>query len=736
MNDPRSPAEEMSRSQAEESLRVVAVDTKSKISRNDLKTKAVQLNNTVLNKIAGLLGFYKEQWEYYVEFCKRNGHEARHIRSVREMYDIEYALNNNLEKLPKVALDRLTLAIEYNLEIIKKLVQLKALYLKRKVTYDHKPELKKSSEFQLYRDIYGLLNTVLNGFVQLNYIIRTFDVFRKFTLFFAEASYNREELDAFLASVVNAVNPVFDVEAEALTFQKCRIIAQMNNRFLSRLAYLQSCQRYKSYKELIEFLEVRSSVMFYNKVITKYPGQTLKQIQENTAISALKEDFIKRKLAFFYRHMEFILQKLAQINELDSKYSKLQEEFAKKSNAFMTEVEQDKELRMLHRKQGKLFHSFRQVYDAATESTKIAERSLQELFEDMLKAYAMLLLRDIRPSSKLELVLRYLKTIEQKVPKHERINKEDLAILKNVMNERNVPLLKIYYKALNELARGEINESAIVKPINDILKEKKPDREIKSPSGVAYLQLSRVITPEDILNIIHILKYLPKDRPRLSSPLGFFFINLANLFMKNLKNDINYPPDIRPVGTRETYVAALIEQKLVKLYFAALSQPIEGATPLDLLAEELKKENESLETLQKQSKIKAFHLLNNLVTFWDTETNKAIQTFLTSDSEEKKYSVKSVFPRISKSELNDMVKTISLDQLKELNKHCEILEAVYSGIFKNGEYPTFKEELLLLYIIGEKLYSLRDDERAKFTQLYERVELHKSSSENEYQNLA
>lgn len=729
-------AEERFDRQVEECLKVVTPDSKQGISGKDLKNRASRLNNIILNKISALFSFNKEKWEYYVEFCRRHGYDAKPFRSASEMLELENSVTASLETLPKVAVDRLDLNLEYNHELVRRLTRIKALYLARKIHYDSKPELKKTDEFGLYKEIYGLLADVRNAFIGLGDMIHMFYVFKNFTLFFTELPYNRAEIDRFLEQLAEVLVPIFDVDIEKITPEKCAIVSQINNRLVMRLSYYYGSLLFKSYRELIDTLETRSSVIFYRKVITKYPGQTLKQIYGNPAITALKKDFIKRKLEFFYHHLEVIVGKIASINTMDKAFHDLQTEFSQKSNAFMTDEEQQKQLRQLLQKQMTVYNSFHREYNKTTDSKIVPERSLQELFDDLLKAYAMLMMKDVKPSSKVDLIKGYLKSIRQTVPKYEQVNNHDLAVIKNVMNERNIPLLKIYYLALIKLVGGNGAEELIVEPIIDQIRQKKPDIEVKSPAGIAYLQLSKAITPEDIVNVLQVLRYLPKDRARFDTPLGSFFITLANLYYQNLKKEIDYPTDIRPVGNKEKYIAALIDQKLIKLYFAAMNQMDGDRKLLDLFKDETEAEKKFLERIEQDVAIKVSYRIESLIAFWERETYKAVRLFLTASAEQKQYAIKLRFQELKRTQVEQMIEHFTDNHLRIVDRHIDFLNSLYNRVFRNGIYPSFKEELLLLHIAYEKLYTLKEKQREKYIPLLDRIEQFKYDIREETENLA
>lgn len=724
MESEASPEEKTLLEKAEEKLLYVTAETKQKITRKDLKDKATYLNTILFNKISGLLSLNKEQWEYYTDFCKRNGHDAKAIRNSHDLFELEKAIDKDFENLPKIAMDTLDRVLDYNSEILKRANQIKVIYLKRKIFYDDNPKLKKTYEFQLYKDIYLQVAAIANALLELNGYIRSFEIFRKLSLYFAELPFNREEISRFFSNITEIITEILGVDLEKLSYRKCAIIHRLNERIVLRLAYFNSAQQYQSYKILIEYLEVRSTAVFYKKVKSKYPDQNIKQIYANAAISKLKNEFVKNRLSFFHGHCEVILEKIADLNLKDATLHDLQVSFGKTSNTFMADGAQERRLNSLHQKQEEVFHQFHLEYDIVSDSKKISERSLQELFEDILKAYALFISRDLKPSSRYELIVGYLRSVKQTTPKYERVNSEDMAVIRNVMNERNVPLLKVYYNALNALIRGQERDDVIIDPIVDALLEKSPDKEIKSPSGIAYLQLSKAITPEDIVNLVYAIKYLPKDRERLTTSLGGFFMNLGNLLLQNLKKEIDYPSDIRPIGNKEKYVVALIEQKLIKLYYTALNEPIDEMTPLELLAGELEKENQFLQNVEVEEGIKANHLITSLILYWEAETDNAIQPLHTSSAEKKKYEIKNKFQQLTKPNLDLMIKYFTESHLKTLNKRCEALDVVHGRVFKGGVYPSFKEELLLLYVANEKILTLRGDEKEKHRALFRRIDLY------------
>lgn len=213
-------------------------------------------------------------------------------------------------------------------------------------------------------------------------------------------------------------------------------------------------------------------------------------------------------------------------------------------------------------------------------------------------------------------------------------------------------------------------------------------------------------------------------------------MNLGNLLLQNLKKEIDYPSDIRPVGNRERYVVALIEQKLIKLYYTALLEPIDGMTPLELLASELEKENQSLQSIEIEEGIKAHHLITSLILYWETETDRAIQQLHTSTADKKRYAIKARFQQLSKSMIELMVRYFNGDHLKTLNKRFEALDLVHGGVFRNGVYPSFKEELLLLYMANERILTLRGDEKEKYRTLFRRIDLCQYDISDEYKKIS
>ncbi len=253
------------------------------------------------------------------------------------------------------------------------------------------------------------------------------------------------------------------------------------------------------------------------------------------------------------------------------------------------------------------------------------------------------------------------------------------------------------------LILGHDEENIIIKKVARQIKKENEALSDEEATKTALTMMLKTLNAETILNYTTVTRLIPLDKKRFNNPLGRFILSLFKKYMTQLESDYNYPD--APDGTDREIIRnnKSIVRKVNKMFFEMLTQRNEaGEKPMFLIENMERNELIEIETINSQEKIIVTQEIDNLIAYWKKETDFAVVDL--SARNKKEYKLTSSYRKLSKNDSTTLAQNITKQQFDEITKHLNILFEIYEPIFKEGNFPYFEQELMLLYLTRQRIF--------------------------------
>ncbi len=626
---------------------------------------------------------------------------------------IEQKFNDLLSNIPDINPQNTQAIFQFLREILPVFMQIKA-HGAKSIKNEKKPKKKKQQENQLHiadhlgRDVYRIHSALLH-----------FAYFDQYALVLIRSKVNKDSIKELIKDIQTIIKQSFKTSKnEILDIRNLRVISLMTLRIKIRLGVFESCQLFSTYNKILKGLP-RQLVQQFNTryfALRRDSAENIEELKDSDEYKGMTKKFITLKLKKFYNLMRTYQINVNRLFIIEDRIQKGFEEFIDKIEGVIPINEKTALLEGLQESLNDGVNKYLKISAGLPKNEDLKKNSIKTLFSLIVSYYNNVLKDTYTPASCRDIAIRSMKLINP--PKEQMLNSQELAFLEGNLFKREETILRPFFQGIVSLIAGEEEEQAVVEPLMTALEVDYRRGKKRDMRDQTIDKFAAAISPTELDLLVQALDVVPRDRERVSSPLGKLYFEVVDKYPTILKKRVNQLERIEPTDSEKEKRRKTVTDK----YYRLLLKSLDYHTDKPSTSEYLKKtQEEELANSKAEKVLEEMHAIYNisyLISHWKSESDKSVIGMCLGTGAMTQPPAK--FRDFGRSEVSKMKDYFNGEHLGEVEKHYKVLVENIGPDYLKAPKPYSKIEYMVLFSAKLLLVEFRNPAKS-YPRLHERL---------------